>query len=179
MRVWVITVGEPLPIDAGSPRLMRAGMLGERCVAAGHDVLWWTSRFDHATMEQRRGAAHHVTGAGEVVLLDGADYARNVSIARLRNHRQMARQFTALSIKHERPDVIVASYPTIELAQAAVAFGRSRDIPVIIDVRDLWPDLFLDLLPRWARWAGRVALEPLYRAKRSVMQSATALFADQ
>ena len=128
-------------------------------------------------MRQREGPTLHDTRAGELVLLDGADYTRNVSIARLRNHRQMARHFTTLAAGRERPDVIVASYPTIELAEAAVAFGRSSGIPVIIDVRDLWPDLFLDILSPPLRWGGRIALAPLYRAKKKVMRGAAAVFA--
>lgn len=156
---------------------MRAGMIGERSVAAGHDVLWWTSRFDYATMEQRPGSMYHDTAAGRVLLLDGVSYSRNVSVARLRNHRQMARQFKRLAEHHQPPNVIVASYPTIELAEAAVTYGKAHGVPVIVDVRDLWPDLFLDVIPRWARGVGRIALTPLYRSRRAVMQGADAVFA--
>ena len=156
---------------------MRAGMLGRRLREAGHEVVWWSSRFDYAAKVQRKGPGYHDTEAGRVILLDGTSYSRNVSLARLRNHRQIAKHFTLLAAGQSRPDLIIASYPTIELAQAAVAYGRRQNVPVIIDVRDLWPDIFLDILPTWAHGGGRVALAPLYRAKRNVMRDATAIFA--
>ena len=42
MRIWLITVGEPLPTD-GAERLLRAGILADMLSAKGHDVVFWTS----------------------------------------------------------------------------------------------------------------------------------------
>ena len=64
-----------------------------------------------------------------------------------------------------RPDLILCSYPTIELSVEAVRYGRTHGIPVVLDVRDLWPDIVLDLLPTILRSPGRVALTRLFRAK--------------
>ena len=34
---------------------------------------------------------------------------------------------------------------SIELCAAAISFGRSNGIPVVVDIRDLWPDSYIDL----------------------------------
>ena len=33
-------------------------------------------------------------------------------------------------------------FPTIDFAQKAVEYGKRNNIPVIVDIRDLWPDIF-------------------------------------
>ena len=54
-------------------------------------------------------------------------------------------------------------------------FARPRGIPVVVDVRDLWPDIFLTALPGPLRHAGRPLLEPLFRQTRRVCRDASAL----
>ena len=56
MKVWVITVGEPLPIDGRHERLYRSGILSQLMAAEGHDVTWWTSSFNHTKRAQRSTA---------------------------------------------------------------------------------------------------------------------------
>ncbi|MCX7890844.1 MAG: glycosyltransferase family 4 protein [Burkholderiales bacterium] len=177
MRIWLVTVGEPLPIDAGSPRLLRAGILAERLWRAGHEVVWWTSSFDHTAKRHRSVTDDTITLRERYTLklMHGPGYRRNVSLARMRDHRIVARKFAAQAPAEPRPDVVVASYPTIELAASATRYGRERGVPVVVDVRDLWPDIFLDLVPGWARPLARIALGPLYAEARRALVEATAI----
>ena len=47
MLVWILQTGEPLHIDGGAPRPMRAMNLSNKLVKAGHTVVLWSSAFDH------------------------------------------------------------------------------------------------------------------------------------
>ncbi|GAI08595.1 unnamed protein product, partial [marine sediment metagenome] len=47
MRIWLITIGEPLPSDNNNDRLYRTGILAKLLIQRGHEVVWWTSTFDH------------------------------------------------------------------------------------------------------------------------------------
>ena len=49
------------------------------------------------------------------------------------------------SIRKEKikPDAIVCSWPLIEMTYEAVKYGKKNGIPVVIDIRDLWPDIFV------------------------------------
>ena len=53
MNVWTICAGEPLPTDENQPRPMRMSMLTRTLRKRGHDVLWWTSSFNHSAKRQR------------------------------------------------------------------------------------------------------------------------------
>jgi glycosyltransferase involved in cell wall biosynthesis len=145
----------------------------------GHEVTWWTSTVDHFTR------THFVTDSREVAVRDGLKlqflhgrlYRRNVSFARLVNHRQIAAEFTRLARERPEPAVILCSYPTIELSQAATAFGRRYGIPVVLDLRDLWPDAILAQVPQAVRGIGRVLLAPMFRQARKAFRGASGIIA--
>lgn len=177
MKVWLVTIGEPLPIDSGHPRLLRAGLLAETLANRGHDVVWWTSAFDHVNKIHRAPAEMRIRlqQGSELLLLRGPGYRRNLSLARIRDHRALARRFTALARREKRPDVILASFPAIELCLAAARYGRECRVPVVLDVRDLWPDIFLDHIPSPLRPLGRLALAPLFAETTEAFRLARAV----
>lgn len=145
-RAWVLCTGEPLPIDAGVPRLLRAGMLCDHLVKSGFQVDFWTSNFDHATKTRRSESTQTVTRAVSeayrVRLLPSCGYQRHVSLARVRDHRQIAKAFSKEAPKAPPPDILVISMPTIDLAYAGAKFAHERGLPYIVDLRDLWPEIF-------------------------------------
>jgi glycosyltransferase involved in cell wall biosynthesis len=179
MRIWLVTVSEPLPCDRHSVRLCRTGLLAHLLVEQGHDVVWWTSTFDHS-QKRRRFHGDTFLSLGpryKMALLDSIPYRRNISVARLINHRGIARKFRRYARYETPPEIILCSFPTIELSLAAVDYGQQTGIPVILDVRDPWPDLFLNILPSRLHWLGRAALYKLTAETRSALKRATGIVA--
>jgi glycosyltransferase involved in cell wall biosynthesis len=154
-------------------------MLAEELMRLGHSVLWWTSTLDHFTKRNLYSSDREIQGTNGVRLqfLHGVRYFKNVSIARYLNHVQIGRAFAKLSIQQSRPDVIVCSLPTVELAFESVRYGTQMSVPVIIDARDLWPDIFLDVLPAALRTVGRIILAPLFAKAAFAIRSADRLVA--
>jgi glycosyltransferase involved in cell wall biosynthesis len=177
MRVWLITVGEPLPGLSGNSRLWRTGMLSDELGRRGHDVVWWTSRFDHFGKRffEWRSRDYSVEANVVIRFLDGRPYRRNIGMARMVNHWQVARDFRALAEGYPRPDAILCSFPTIELGSAATRLGRRLGIPVVLDVRDLWPDIFLDAAPRPLKPVARLLLHHYFRATTRALQAASGI----
>lgn len=174
MHVWLVQVGEPLPTDPGAPRLYRSGLMAREFHARGHTLDWFAADFNHFT-KQSRGLAGKVLEPEahyRIHLLASPGYANNVSLARLRDHAALVHSFRAAIQILPAPDVILCSYPTIELAHEVVLFGRSRGIPVVLDVRDLWPASFLDSFPRAARLFVRPLLYTYYRQARRCFREA-------
>ena len=177
MRFWLITVGEPLPTDGPDERLLRTGILAEMLSKAGHEVLWWTSVFDHVRKKHRaeNNSIIQFSDSLRLQMLHSSGYQRNISLARLKDHREHARKFTELAPREPSPDVILCSMPTIELSRAAVEYAVTRGIPIALDIRDLWPDIFVDHAPLWARGLVRLLLQPLFRDLRWACSNATAI----
>ncbi len=96
---------------------------------------------------------------------------------RMLNHAIVAWRFARRARACPRPDLIFCSFPTIELSAAAVALGRRFATPVVLDIRDLWPDAFLSVTPPSLKWAARIALWPYFQLARYALAGATGLVA--
>ncbi len=169
MHFWIVTIGEPLPKEGASDRLHRSGMLSRYLTSHGHRVTWWGSTFDHFSKRHLydKDSDFQITKDFRMVLFHGTGYKRNVSIQRMNDHRVVAKKFAAaVRQEKERPDVILCSFPTIELSKESVKYGKQRGVPVILDVRDLWPDIFVGAAPAPLRSMGKALLFPLFHQTR-------------
>jgi glycosyltransferase involved in cell wall biosynthesis len=178
MNIWLITIGEPVPLtkDSGE-RLQRTGFFAHFLAENGHDVTWWTSTFDHFRK------IHHYSEDTEVILnkrlivklLYGGGYPSNLSWRRILDHQRIAVKFSIQARHLSPPDIILCAFPTIELSLAAVRYGREHNVPVVLDLRDMWPDIFLNFLPKSMRTIGAVLIRWMFNKAREAFAQATAI----
>ena len=139
---------------------MHARRFSRELARRGHRVLWWNTAFDHF----RKEWIHDLDMELEIdenvhaVAMKGTGYKTNTSVARIIDHRLIARKWTRLAKARPKPDLIIAAMPPHDLAYQAVKFARRKGIPSILDLRDPWPDALVDLLPRWLRSTARFAI---------------------
>lgn len=176
MRVWLLHVSEELPLD-GTARNFRYGYLAEALQAKGHHVLRWAPTFRHRTKQHRfpRDRRISVTSQYDIQFVHSPGYRRHVSLARLHAYQVLGRRFMELAPNEPRPDLIVTAIPSLEWAEAAVVFGWLHQIPVVVDVRDVWPDIYLNALPSSLRPAGRLLLHSQFQKARRACQGAAML----
>ncbi len=153
MKVWLLRASEMMPIVDENDRLLRMGMLGKELSKRGHDVTWFGSTFNHykKTQASEKDIVIEVDDNYRLNLIYAPSYKKNISIKRIINHKIIAIKLKKKIKKIEKPDIIFASYPTIEFAEVIVKYGKKKGIPVVIDVRDLWPDTFYHNLSRVVR----------------------------
>lgn len=152
-------------------------MLAKYLSEKGHDVVLWSSTFNHAE-KVFRSNSHEVIQLEEnfrLRLIHAGGYDRNISVQRVLHHRRSARAFSVLCSEEEPPDAIIASFPTAELCLAARKYSENRSLPLIIDVRDLWPDVYLEIVPQWLRRPARVVLMRSYSNTRRALSGADAV----
>ncbi len=147
--------------------MLRTALVSEMLADRGHHVTYWTSRFDHLRKSQRLTAPGVLdSGAGyQIHCVDALPYTKNVSVTRLRHNAIVSQDMKQrMGAAAQRPDILVADLPTLELAELAGQIGKDWDIPVVLSIRDLWPDVFYTLLPKplaafgkllFARWDAR------------------------
>lgn len=163
----------PLEKDA---RLYRYGMLTRSLARFGHEVSWWTSSFSHTSRAQVLDRDEDVKHENVTLrILCGPGYKRSVSVARVVHQRHFAKKFYSLADKNETPDVIITPVPTLEVAKKAVLLGKRKRIPVIVDIRDEWPDEFVDLAPQALRPIARLLLLPYFRTMAYICKNATGI----
>jgi glycosyltransferase involved in cell wall biosynthesis len=178
VRIWILCTGEPVPFvpaEAGD-RFLRAGKLAEYLKSQGHDITWWTARFDHYGKQFRDVAGNTPLQlsdtAPRMIFLESCGYQRHFGPRRFLDHWQIGRAFRKLAPDQPKPDVILASFPLVELCSEAVAFGSKHNVPVILDIRDLWPDVIYDRLTAKTGFSGEGFFFPYERLCKRAFQNA-------
>src|ERR671915_1820118 len=116
----------------------RSYEFARRFVARGHEVRIVTAA----------GAAGPGTSSVEgieVVAVRGAysDYVTATSLSyprRLLAFARFALAATAAALRGPRPDVVYATSPPLTMALPALAVAAVRRVPLVWEVRDLWPE---------------------------------------
>lgn len=145
MKIWLLQASEPMPVVNKDERLWRMGMIAEELSNRGHEVLWFANTFDHYHKKQLydKDTIIKVKENYSLYLFHGIKYKKNISISRIINHKMIANKFRKYANRtDQKPDLIYVSFPTIDYADEAVKYGKKNNIPVIVDIRDLWPDIF-------------------------------------
>ena len=169
MNVWIVNPFDNLPSEGYRP--MRFWLMAEAFARSGANVVYWTSDFSHANKTPRVKTCD-VSPPFKVLELHALEYKRNVSIARIRSHLKLAKEFAkaardrTASGELAEPDLIVASSPPLSLVRETHRFARKTGAKVIVDVMDAWPETFERIVPRWMLW-------PIRRlAKSNYLQAA-------
>lgn len=180
MRIWTSCIGQRLD-GAENTRSM---LLCAELLRRGHEVTLWTSSFDHIRKEARRewllggGAPYRREDGLEIRFMQGCGYSANVSLRRLLDHWLVARDFSRTAPGLPRPDAIIASLPDHLTAEAFVKFGQKYGVPTVVDVRDKWPDIFVDRVGAGLRGKlANLALGIEHRRTERLLRAADAVVA--
>ncbi len=175
MHVFLVTAFEPIPSDHVRP--MRYMGLANQLITQGHRVTILTTTFFHHTKAHRfdKDTIYEVEPNYRVVILRSWSYGRNISIRRFLADWQLAQRLREYLPSLPKPDVIVAALPPLSTVSTVLEYGVHHDVPVVVDVIDPWPDLFVTLVPPLAQPAARRLLWPFYRQVGKIMQQASGL----
>ena len=144
MKIWLIKTGEETQHDKNS-RLARTGQLFEE-LSKKYDITWFNSSFNHQKKKQRfiKTTSINYKFNSKIIYLYGSQYQANISFHRYLSQILNVIEFVKeLKKNSDKPDIIISSYPPVELAFIACLFAKKNNIPFIIDVRDMWPDIIL------------------------------------
>jgi glycosyltransferase involved in cell wall biosynthesis len=175
MKIAIYTHYFTPEVSAPSTRLHD---LARQWIDLGHQVQVVTCFPNHPTGKlypgYRRGLYQHE-------VLDGIQVHRHWTyrapnrgmVKKSLGHLSYLPSALLISNSHiDRPDVVIGSSPTFPAAEAAARTARSRQIPFVMEVRDLWPAVFTELgvmkHPTVSRLLERVELGLYGRATKIV-----------
>jgi len=170
-------MGELVQSDGPDVRLYRLGLLAEQLESRGHEVVRWIPTFVHTSKSQRFDCdtVTQISGRYQIRHIYAKGYANHRGLARMRFHRRIARRWEHLQQELPAPDLILAGMPTPEVCSAARRISKHRNVPFVVDVRDLWPDVFYAVAPNWAAPVTRVLAIPMLLSSRRSLRAATAI----
>jgi glycosyltransferase involved in cell wall biosynthesis len=177
LNVWILQTGEPLHIDEDNPRPMRAMNLANKLIKAGHSVTIWSSVFYHQKKRHRKKQKRlfQLSPYLKIHLINSIGYKKNVGVARLIDHMQLAINLKILLNKEKPPNVAFVGYPPIETASVMISWLKKNKIPTILDVKDLWPNIFISGLHSCFKPVGRILLYPYFYIAKKTMKDCTAI----
>lgn len=172
MNIWILQTGEPLHIDDTNLRPMRAVNLSNKLVEAGHNVVLFSSAFSHQEKKHRskKYKIYKISKSLEIRLIPSCGYKKHIGLKRLFDHFQLAWNLRKL-LKEEKniPDIAFIGYPPIETAFIMSAWLKVKEIPCVLDVKDLWPSMFVNAFPKIIRPLAKVIFYPyFYLAKKTI-----------
>ena len=178
MNIWIVTIGEPILNNSSNLRLHRHGLLAKYISEnTSFKVTWWTSSFNHFTkeFEYDDDTDLNVNKNLQIKCLKGYGYNNNISLSRYYDHYLIQKKFSNRIISEVKPDIIITSYPTLGLSEESVKYAKKKSIPVLIDYRDLWPEVFYDLFPKKIRFISKVLFYPLSKRLNIMFKNATGI----
>lgn len=179
-EIWIATIGEPLPGDGEQTRLLRSCQFAIWLSEKGHKVTFITNSVDHYARRQRSNETTEINYSDnlKIVLLWTRLYNKSVSFDRFMSHRDISSSFKSWQCNVERkPNVIVSAYPSFEICRELSGYAKQQQIPIFIDCRDAWPDIFFELAPRPLRLAVKGYQLIQNQRVRKLFNTATGLLA--
>ncbi len=152
-------------------------MLSTILYQMGHEVHWFSSSFHHYKKEQRCNNDTEILIKDNftIHLIKTKGYKNNVSVQRINHHRTLARKFNIKTIDYNKPDIILVTLAPLELSKVVVNYGEQNKIPVIVDIRDLWPEIFSEVIPKWGKGIIRPYIWMCKKRLKSIIRRATAI----
>lgn len=147
MDIWIVN-HYAIPPSMGG--LVRHYYFSKYLQKKGHTVKIFTSSKIHNTdinMIKDKSLYREVMEDGvEYTFVRSKDYKGN-GLDRIINMMDLPfKTWKAMKLfyKKKKPDVIYTSSPDLFVAYFALLFGRKHKIPVVVEVRDLWPESIVE-----------------------------------
>ena len=154
---------------------MRTASLADFLSSRGHNVIWWTSSFVHYEKKYvcREYRKYQINDNETMICLHSpVSYKKNISLRRIIYHKILGHQLEKHMPQEEKPDIILCCWPLAEFAEKAIKYGKNNNVPVILDARDQWPDIFMRAFPRCLCTIGRIMLLPLKKKAQYLFSNA-------
>ena len=177
MEVCIFQTGEPLHIDKGNYRPMRCMLLADNLIKKGHKVIILSSAFFHQRKIHRTKKLKHykINANLSIILIPSIGYKKHIGFRRIIDHLILALNLKIFLIKNNnfKPDKFFIGYPPIISCFILAFWCKKNNIPYIIDVKDKWPELFLEPFSKNIKPFLRILIEPYYFCARYVFKNAS------
>ena len=137
-KIAVISMGVKLDNEKGYSRFR---YIGDFLSDAGYQVDLITTTFQHWEKAQRNlDEIKTENYKFNLKFIYEPGYKKNIDLRRIRSHRIAAKNLQQLLEKEGDYDLIYCEIPPNDVALAAAEYAKSKGIPFVPDVNDLWPE---------------------------------------
>lgn len=176
MKVWIINPYGNIPGEGW--REYRSTLIAEAFAKKGHNVVWWVSNFEHRSKKYRSDSWEDIQINVNflVKLVPTTPYSSHISFDRIKHERNYARSIKEKVLSsNNKPDLIILGEPALFWSDIILKLIKKLDVPFVIDILDLWPELFNILLPKKLSFFGKIIFAPLYWKRSRLIKKANGI----
>lgn len=176
MKIYIICPYGPLPNEDWTE--YRYTILGKKLSDQNHEVIWLTSNFSHHTKTHRDKDITTLTVNSNfnVKLVDAPGYKKNVSFKRIYSEYIFSKNaIKILEEEIENINLIIVAGTNFTSQRIASDFAHSKNIPFVIDVLDLWPEVFLNIFPNYLKPTVNIFFKPFYIMRKTDFERSSGL----
>jgi glycosyltransferase involved in cell wall biosynthesis len=161
--IWLINPYGNIPGEGWSE--YRFSMIARCLSSEGYQVRWFVANFEHRSKLWREAneAGIEVKPRYQISVIETTGYTSHVSTKRILFERNFAKNvLNSKIILQERPSLIVFGDPALFVADIYKKIALKSKSPYVVDILDLWPEIFIALLPSFLKKFEKIILFPLY-----------------
>lgn len=102
-----------------------------------YDVSLITSDYSHRNKNVRLSSTD-----SNIIYLHEPPYKKNICLKRFYSHYIFGKELSKYLKNIEKPKVIYCSVPSLDAGYTVAKYANKNNIPLIIDIQDLWPEAF-------------------------------------
>jgi glycosyltransferase involved in cell wall biosynthesis len=156
---------------------MRAMNLANELIKHGHEVLLWTSNFDH-NLKKHRYQGSCVVDVSDLLTIkfvESRGYRKHIGVGRIIDHVQLGWNLRKMLCNELAPDAAFIGYPPIEPAWVMSRWLHRRKTPFILDIKDAWPEVLVNAFPEVLKPSARFVFYPYKIMMEDLLRKATGI----
>lgn len=161
--IWLVNPYGNIPGEGWTE--YRFNMIARTLANVGYRVRWFVADFEHRSKVWRKvnEIGFEVQQGYSISIIKSSGYTRHVSFSRIMFERRFANNVLKSSIvNNEIPDLIIFGEPALFVADIYKKIARKSRSSYIVDILDLWPEIFITILPQFLVKFEKIILSPLY-----------------
>lgn len=175
-NIWIIDPYSEIPKEGW--RHGRYYLIAKALSDNGYDVQLFISNFSHKDKKTIDNLeVIRINSNFNIVIVPSVRYKNHISFDRIRYEKTFASNITANKHNLPLPNVVILKEPAIFMFDNLKPLLKISSAKIIIDIMDLWPELFELKLPKKMRWLGKLIFYPFYLKRKNIINTASVLTA--
>ncbi len=154
-------------------------LLTDELLKEGHKVTIISSSFFHQrkTFRSKSFQQVNVQKNLSIILIPSLGYKKHIGFKRLFDHIVLSINLYKFLSKNKKfkPDKVFLGYPPIESSFVIINWAKKNNIPIMLDVKDNWPENFIEAFPNFSKKFARFLLFPYFKLTSYIFNNADAI----
>lgn len=176
--IWLVNPYGNIPGEGWSD--YRFSMMAEVLSKQGYFIRWFVASFEHRSKRERvdKYTEIIINENYNISIIPTSSYLNHISIKRILFERKFANNVLKYSkLVGEKPDLIIFAEPALFVTDIYKKLVNEYKSKFLVDIIDLWPEIFISLLPTFLQKHERFIFSFFYERRKSFIKQCNGVVA--